>query len=129
MAYPLTRGDAYAQGMGPGGTLAIASHNDNNRSANRTTAANIPEGARLRLKASVDVDARCGGALACRVIGQALKTYGAYMVDTAGAPVIFAESLVGKSVSWSGLLTPTDARAFAATDFEVLALPLLTLAP
>jgi hypothetical protein len=130
MAYPTTRGDMYAGGVGPDGVTAIATHSDNDRSANRTTAANIPEGARLRLKSSVDVGARCAGrAAACLVIGEALKTYGAYVVDTGGAPVFYAENLQGKQVSWNGVLGALDAGAFRATDFEVLGLPPLTRAP
>jgi len=129
MGYPTTRGDKYALGPGPDGVMAIATHNDNARSPDRTGPTNIPLGARLRLKASVDVGARCGSNRACAVIGAALKQHGAYVVDTAGVPVFYAENLQGKAVSWDGLLAPTDARPFEADDLEVLALPPLTPAP
>jgi len=129
MAYPLTRGKAYAKGLGADGVnVNIATHCDNAGEANRNTASNIPEGARFRLKSSANVQARCGGNKACAVIGNALKTYGAFVVDTAGVPVLYAEVLTGRSVSWSGLLKIADARPFAADDFEILSLP-STLTP
>lgn len=131
IAYPGARGLQYAAGLGADGkTLNIASHADNVADAKRNTASNIPEGARLRLKASVDVAARCNGNRACAIIGTALQTYGAYMVDKAGVPTLYAEVLTGRSATWSGLLHRTDARVWLATDFELLALPaLLTATP
>jgi hypothetical protein len=131
MAYPWTRGKSYAMGLGTDGvTQNIATHTDNDSSASRNTASNIPEGARLRLKASVDVNAKCGTNNACKVIGRALQNYGAYVVDNSGVATLYAEVLTGKSVSWTGLLTISDARAFAASDFEVMSLPAtLTTAP
>jgi hypothetical protein len=131
MAYPWTRGRAYARGLGVDGvTQNIASHNDNVPDADRNTAANIPEGVRLRLKASVDVPARCGGNAACRTIGTALQKYGAFMVDTAGATTLVAEVLTGRPQTWTGVLRATDVQVFAGADFEVLAMPaVLTQAP
>jgi len=131
MAYQYPRGDYYARGAASDGTIGIASHNDNVRTSTQISIYNIPEGARLRLKPSVDVAARAAtksGAsrTACQIIGQALQTYGAYMVDHAGAPVLYAENLQGKDVSWSGLLNTLDISPFLATDFEVLTLPQLT---
>ncbi len=124
MAYPWTRGKAYAMGLGTDGiTQNIATHSDNASASNRNTSANIPEGARLRLKASVDVNAKCGSNNACKVIGRALQTYGAYVVDTSGVATLYAEVLTGKSVSWNGVLSIQDARAFGADDFELLSLP------
>jgi hypothetical protein len=124
MAYPFTRGKSYALGLGADGmTPNIATHCDNVPDPSRNTSSNIPEGARFRLKSSVDVDARCAGNKACSILGKALKSYGAYVVDTAAVPTFYAEILTGKSVSWSGLLKIGDARSFAADDFEVLSLP------
>lgn len=60
------------------------------------------------------------------MIGQALQTYGAFVVDTAGSPTFYAENLQGKGVSWAGLLDTLDSRPFLASDFEVLSLPALT---
>jgi len=72
---------------------------------------NIPEGARLRLKGSVDVNAKCGASSACTMIGHAMQDYGIYVVDNAAVSTLYAEVLTGKSVSWSGVLTAQDARA------------------
>lgn len=124
MAYPWTRGQKYALGLGADGiTPNIASHSDNAEEANRNLESNIPEGARLRLKASVDIAARCGTNRACKIIGTALAKYGAYVVDTAGVATFYAEVLTGRTETWTGKLGVTDARAFTADDFELLALP------
>ena len=119
-AYPLTRGDAYAP---------IATHNDNNHSASRTEHDNLPLGARLRLRRSVDVASRCGENSACVTIGRALQEYGMYLVDTAGRPVLYAEGLYGKDLSWDGLLDSHDVGTFDAWDFEVLEIPGLIPTP
>jgi hypothetical protein len=125
----LQRSDSVLTGRG---TRGIASHNDDVHDSTRTNIYNIPEGARLRLKRSVDVLGRAAtlsstaSQRACKIIGKALKTYGAYVVDTAGAPTFYAENLQGKSVSWTGLLDPKDSSPFLASDFEVLTLPPLT---
>ena len=58
----------------------------------------LPEGARFRLKAAVDVKARCGTNRGCQVVGTALQQYGAYVVDTGGWPAFYAENLQGKRV-------------------------------
>jgi hypothetical protein len=124
MAYPGVRGDRFARGLS-----GIASHSGNDLKPERTTDANIPLGARLRLKSFVDVVGRCDGNRGCEVIGRALQTYGTFVVDAGGAPVFYAENLIGKSVSWEGLLSPLDASTFVAEDFEVLELPPLTEPP
>jgi hypothetical protein len=131
MAYPWTLGKKYAMGIGKDGiTMNIATHSDNASGVNRNGEYNIPEGARFRLKSSVDVNARCGTNRACKIIGTALKTYGAYVVDTAGVTTFYAEVLTNKPESWAGLLKITDVRAFQADDFELLSLPpTLTSAP
>jgi len=134
MAYQYTRGDFYARGLAIDGTRGIASHNDDENDPTRTNGYNIPEGARLRLKRSVDVAARAAtlssaaSQRACKIIGRALRTYGAYVVDTAGAPTLYAENLQGKAVSWTDLLDVRDSSPFTASDFEVLTLPALTSA-
>lgn len=132
MSYQFTRGNYYARGTGADGTIAIGSHCDDVQDSNRINSFNIPEGARLRLKPSVDIAARAAAKSsaasqrACRIIGQALQTYGAYVVDHGGNPTIYAENLQGKGVSWAGLLDTLDTRPFLASDFEVLSLPSLT---
>lgn len=120
LAYPKTRGRAY---------VPPASHCDNSGASDRQSAANIPEGARLRLKASIDVAGRCGGNRAALAIGLALQRYGALMVDTAGACSLYAELPMGRW-SWAGVLSAwVDARMWQAGDFEVLTLPPLVSAP
>jgi hypothetical protein len=124
IAYPGSRGQQYAAGLGVDGvTQNIASHSDNAADPNRNTASNIPEGARLRLRASVNVAARCAGNRACSTIGVALQKYGAYVVDNAAVPALYAEVLTGRDGSWSGSLHVTDARVWTAADFELLSLP------
>lgn len=46
----------------------------------------IPEGARVRLDPAVDLDA-LNLTPAVRAVGRALQTYGAYIIDTGGAPL------------------------------------------
>lgn len=126
MVYPYTRGKFYAMGEGPGGVVAIASHSDNSAASNRQSTTDIPEGGRLRLKSSVDIDAKCAGIISCKPIAEALRTYGAYVVDTGPDTLFYLEDLQGKSVSFDGLLDRRALRNFKAADFEVLALPELT---
>jgi hypothetical protein len=127
MTYPYTRGDAYARGLGSGGVMGIASQTNTNSLAKGYTGwGYLPEGARFRLKASVDVASRCGSNRACTVIGTALQQYGAYVVDTGGWPAFYAENLQGKQASWAGLLSADDASVWLTADLEVLALPPLT---
>lgn len=124
MAYPYTRGLFYARGLGADGvTVNIASHCDNASASNRNSTGNIPEGARLRLKSSVDVDAKCGTNQACKVLGRALQTFGAFIVDTSGGTGIYAEITSVHGQSWSGLLAVNSAAAFTADDFELMSLP------
>jgi hypothetical protein len=56
---------------------------------------------------------------------RALKEYGAYMVDHAGAPTLYAEALTDGS-SWGTLLGSRAIIDVSATVFEVLRLPALT---
>jgi hypothetical protein len=124
MAYPWTLGKKYAMGLGIDGiNYNIATHSDNATATNRNTDSNIPEGSRLRLKSTVDVNAKCGTNRACKIVGTAMKTYGIYVVDTAGVATLYAEVLTGKNVSWSGLLHISDVRVFTADDFELVSLP------
>ncbi len=125
-AYPYSRGLFYANGLGVDGVnMNIANHCDNNSSSNRNSTGNIPEGAHFRLKASVNLTSLSTPA---RIIGQALKTYGAYVVDVGGALTFYAEILSPHGQSWSGLLSTLSVNMFTATDFELLSLP-ATLTP
>ncbi len=70
----------------------------------------IPEGARVRLDPAVDL-ATLNLAPAVRAVGRALQTYGAYIVDTGGAPLSVSfetdpgatASTVGNTYQQSGL--------------------------
>src|SRR5205814_9845067 len=118
------------RGLGPGGVVGVASQaNTPSASLGYVGWGYLPEGARFRLKASVDVNARCGTNRACKVVGTALQQYGAYVVDTGGWPCFYAEGLDGKQVSWTGLLSATTTNLWKTADLEVMDLPALTLTP
>ena len=58
----------------------------------------IPEGARIQLDPSINVDALPGITPAEKAVAKALQTYGAYNRDNAGAPMAFSfESPIGES--------------------------------
>jgi hypothetical protein len=81
----------------------------------------IPEGTLLRLKSSVDLS---GLSRAARVIAEALKTYGAVVGDTSGAPVeLKVENLVVERAphKWSDVgISATSLSTLPLTDFEVV---------
>ncbi len=125
-SYATPQNHHYAQGVGADGyTVSIASSCDAD-GANADTAYNVPEGARIRLRASVDIAARAAGAThvaTATTIGNALQTYGAYLIDRGGHPTLYAEDLTGRTVSWTGLLEANDSTVFLPADFEVMSLP------
>lgn len=58
----------------------------------------IPEGARIQLDPTINVDAIPGITQGEKVVAKALQTYGAYNRDNAGSPMAFAfESPIGES--------------------------------
>jgi hypothetical protein len=129
-SYTTSANHNYAQGIGADGiSINIASSTDGDYSSGLLavdTAYQVPHGARIRLKASVDVAARAAGAThpaTARTIGYCLQRYGAYQCDRGGQPSFYAEDLTGKSVSWTGILTTLDTSVFLPADFEVLSLP------
>lgn len=125
-AYQKTRVSWYAHGPVSGGAEGIASHTGTTADTSRDTAANIPLGARIRLKATVDVVTRAGTNAAARILGTALQQYGAYLVDTAGAWTLYARNgTVDGSGLWGSLLTNAAASPFTPNDFEVCRLPAL----
>lgn len=123
--YTTPRNHDYASGIGVDGfTPNIASCCDAD-DVNTDSAYNLVEGARIRLKASVNVATRAAGApipASAITIGNALQTYGAYLFDRGGHPSLYAEDLTNKSVSWSGLLNAADPGVFLPGDFEVLSI-------
>lgn len=87
----------------------------------------VPQGARLRLKASAlariqRAKNRQPGAL---TIAQTLYSYGAIVVDRAESPTLYAQ----RNGDYRGLLTPGALRDLRLTDFEVLTLPRTTTDP
>jgi hypothetical protein len=129
-SYPWTANHNYAQGLGADGiTENIAACTDGDLDTgilSVDTADQIPHGALIRLKASVDVDARAAGAThpaTAATIGRCLQRFGARQVDRGGQPSFYAEDLTGKSVSYTGLLTTLDTSVFLPADFEVMAIP------
>jgi hypothetical protein len=125
MAYETVLGPAFAKGQVAGGPLCIASHSDNYKDVAHTQASCIPEGARLRLRRDADIQALSGGRKDALIVLTALRDYGAYMVDHAGAPTIYAEGLTDGS-TWGTILTSRAIIDVPATAFEVLRLPPLT---
>lgn len=125
VAYEFVLGPAFAKGQVPGGPVCIGTHSDNYRDAQHTQEGSIPEGARLRLRNDADIDALAAGKKDAKIVLAALKDYGAYMVDHAGAPTIYAEALTDGS-KWGALLTSRCVINVPATAFEVLRLPPLT---
>jgi hypothetical protein len=125
LAYEFVLGPAYARGEVAGGPVCIATHSDNYKDPEHSAASCIPEGARLRIKAGVDITALAAGKKDALIVLTALRDYGAFMVDHAGAPTIYAEALTDGS-SWGTLLTSRAIIDVPASVFEVLRLPPLT---
>lgn len=64
----------------------------------------VPEGARIQLDPSIDVDAIPGITPGEKIVAHALQTYGAYCKDTGGAKMAFGfEDPVGKPNPYPGL--------------------------
>src|SRR5207247_1431530 len=69
-------------------------------------AASIPEGARIQLDPSFNVDAQSWPQWE-KVIAHALQTYGGYLLDTGGSVALFGESNLNGEPSWSSIGVPT----------------------
>jgi hypothetical protein len=125
LAYETVLGPSYAKGQVAGGPMAIASHSDNYQDAAHSGPGCIPEGARLRIKKGIDIAALAGGKKDALIVLTALRDYGGFMVDHAGAPTIYAEALTDGS-TWGTLLTSRAVIDVPADVLEVLRLPALT---
>ncbi len=125
MAYEFVLGPSYARGQVAGGPLCIATHSDNYKDPEHSAASCIPEGARLRIKKGTDIVTLAGGKRDALIVLTALRDYGAYMVDHAGAPTLYAEALTDGS-SWGTLLTSRAIIDVPAEVLEALRLPALT---
>jgi serine/threonine-protein kinase len=80
------------------------------------TADTVPYGARLRLKASVDISALKPGA---QVIARALKKYGMFLAD-GGNIALTGRADTDTAAKWDGLLNPGDLAGLKVTDFEMV---------
>lgn len=76
----------------------------------------IPYGARLRLKANVDISKLKPGA---QVVARALKKYGMFLAD-GGNITLTARSDSNTTAKWEGLLSPSDLTGLKVTDFEMI---------
>jgi hypothetical protein len=74
--------------------------------------AGIPEGARIQLDPTLDVDTLEGLSATGRVIARALQVYGAYLVDTSGSNKLYPESAI--TAAWDGPASPTPGRGRVA---------------
>jgi hypothetical protein len=90
-----------------------------------TSSANAPpEGARIRIKQSVDLNA-LGLSSSALVVARALQTYGAVIGDQSGGPVeLKLENVVAQNRGWlwSGVLSSTSLSGIPLDDFEVIQL-------
>lgn len=68
--------------------------------------ASIPEGARIQLDPSFNVDAQSWPQWE-KVIAHALQTYGGYLLDTGGSVALFGESNLNGELGWSSIGVPT----------------------
>jgi serine/threonine-protein kinase len=80
------------------------------------TADTVPYGARLRLKASVDLATLKPGA---RVVARALQKYGMVLSD-GGNIALTARADVSTSAKWAGLLDAADLASLKVSDFEMV---------
>ncbi|MGB7359955.1 MAG: carbohydrate-binding domain-containing protein [Mycobacterium sp.] len=91
----------------------------------------IPEGYRIQLDPSLDIDAMAGMTAGEKVIAKTLQTHGAYVVDQGGARMAFAFELVDDATSSSPGSVWTDA-GFAWDYYDMNGIPwsgLRVLAP
>jgi len=76
----------------------------------------LPMGARIQLDPGYDIE-NTKLSPAGKVIARALQTYGAILVDEAGANVLFAEGGPDLAPQWEGILSPGDLQFFFTPEF------------
>jgi hypothetical protein len=75
----------------------------------------LPLGSRLQLDPAFDVE-NSSLSETGKIIARALQTYGAYVGDTAGGNVLFAEASPEALSAWEVLLKPDDLQAVFSPD-------------
>lgn len=81
----------------------------------------IPEGARIQLDPTLDVNSISGLDATGRIIARALQQYGAYVVDTSGANKIYAEDNL--TAQWGARVTGSTVSPIPVQRLRVLRLP------
>ncbi|OGF48907.1 MAG: hypothetical protein A2231_10475 [Candidatus Firestonebacteria bacterium RIFOXYA2_FULL_40_8] len=82
----------------------------------------IPEGARLQLDPSVDIES-LNLKPAAKIIAKALQEYGMYLGDCSGGFAVYAEVFPGKKSKWEGVLDNFDLFNIPTKKLRVLKLP------
>jgi hypothetical protein len=80
------------------------------------TADTVPYGARLRLKANVDLGALSAGG---RVVARALQRHGMFLAD-GGNIALTAQADTTTAAKWDGLLDPRALATLKVSDFEMV---------
>jgi uncharacterized protein YjdB len=81
----------------------------------------IPQGARIRLDPTLDVDTINGLDETGRIIARALQEYGMFLIDNSGANKIYAEDNL--TANWGIQLVVTTVSAIPVDRLQVLRLP------
>lgn len=92
-----------------------------NSDGTSTRAYAIPEGARLQLDPTVDIDS-LKLKPAAKVIARALQEYGMFLGDSAGGFACYAEVFPGRKSKWDGVLDNLDLFNIPTEKFRVMKL-------
>ena len=76
----------------------------------------LPMGARIQLEPEYDIDNTLLSPGA-KAVAKALQEYGAILVDTAGASVLYAEGGPEQLAKWDGVLAPGDLQSLFTSGF------------
>jgi hypothetical protein len=84
-----------------------------------SSSSGAPYGTRLRLRASFDESKLASEG--AKTVARALKKYGMILADGGQIPLTAeSDQLYGSDMKWDGLLTRSDLRAIAVSDFDVV---------